>query len=54
MINVIVEGEVMVTHSLCPTKLVGTKAMCSVHGSVAGSDTEHVDETMSPCVTDGC
>lgn len=48
------EGEVMMIHSSCSSSLSGTKAIWSVSGSFAGSDSEHVDEAMSGWVSIGC
>lgn len=54
VINFNTEGEIMVSHSVCITKLSGAEALCSVSGSFAGGDSEHVDESMSGCVTEVC
>lgn len=54
VMNLDAEGEMIVIHSLCMTKLSGAYAMRSVSGSFAGGDSEHVDEAMSGRVTEVC
>lgn len=53
VINLIAEGDVMVSHTLKSPKLSGAKAIRSVHGTFAGGDSEHVDEHISVKVSEG-
>lgn len=44
----------MVTHTGRSSKFTGTVALRSVHGALAGVDSEHVDEAIPLCVSEGC
>lgn len=54
VINVIIEGEVMVMYLLWFIKLVGIIVICLVYGLFVGSDIEYVDEIILLKVVEGC
>lgn len=53
VINVIIEGEVIVMYFLCLIKLAGIKVICLVYGLFVGFDIEYVDEVMLLKVVEG-